>query len=157
MLKVACGLQALHKHEVHQAAMFSPNAKIARRQSAANAQLPHAFDALRASFGPSGPCVRPYDVVSSSTPALYTPNFLPSFCAFDCKLQQCCLMTCQHCHDLNTLLVHFHLICMLAWMRLSFCLLHGHQNHFDTAKGLVEQLKLKNITATACESHNTRV
>lgn len=83
VLKVVSGLQALHKHEVHQAAMFSPNAKIARRQSAANAQLPHAFDALRASFGPSGPCVKPYDVVSNSTPALYPPKLLLSLCALD--------------------------------------------------------------------------
>lgn len=45
---------------------------MARRQSAAAAQLPHAFDALRASFGFSGPCVKPYDMVgtSVSTPHL---------------------------------------------------------------------------------------
>ena len=68
-------VQALHQHEVHQATMFSPDAKMARRQSAAKAQLPHVFDALRASFGQSGPCVRPYDLVSASSIPLYTVPF----------------------------------------------------------------------------------
>ena len=73
-------LQALHKHEVHTAALCSPDAKLARRQSAAAAQLPLVFDALRALFGSSGPCVRPYDLVSASNPASHT--FLLCICFY---------------------------------------------------------------------------
>ena len=58
--------QAVTEQQVQREAMFSADAKAARRKSAANAMLPRVFDTLRAVFGSSGPAVRLYDEVRPS-------------------------------------------------------------------------------------------
>ncbi len=56
-------LQAVTEQQAQREAMFSVDAKTARRKSAANAMLPRVFDTLRAVFGAAGPAVRLYDEV----------------------------------------------------------------------------------------------
>ena len=57
------GMQAVTEQQAQREAMFSVDAKAARRKSAANAMLPRVFDTLRAVFGAAGPAVRLYDEV----------------------------------------------------------------------------------------------
>ncbi|KAL0021910.1 hypothetical protein WJX79_003012 [Trebouxia sp. C0005] len=56
-------LRAVTEQQAQREAMFSVDAKAARRKSAANAMLPRVFDTLRAVFGAAGPAVRLYDEV----------------------------------------------------------------------------------------------
>lgn len=63
MLHMLVGMQAVTEQQVQREAMFSADAKAARRKSAASAMLPRVFDTLRAVFGSSGPAVRLHDEV----------------------------------------------------------------------------------------------
>ena len=66
------GTQAVTEQQVQREAMFSVDAKAARRKSAASAMLPRVFDTLRAVFGSSGPAVRLYDEVRPLSYCLFS-------------------------------------------------------------------------------------